>query len=427
MGKRELSPTSEAPSYYPEAGPAPKKGKRANPGDDERQPPEARQAIYKKKCPKERYDRVITQKFFCVERERKGETHENFKVLGSTGNIYEVKIKHLPSCNCPDGAKGNHCKHIALLTTELEAIFSNAPRDRTDIKEEKIREAYAIATGKKAAPLPGESSAGVQKRLPGDDDSCPVCYEDYTPGQEKGLVFCTGSIDSCGNGIHAECHAQWAAKTNPVTCVFCRAPWASATPAGPVAGPSYSAEGYLNMAAQANVSTYRDTSSYWQGLGSEAASAQVDVGLYEVVPQRQQTPTPKAPFHSSPRRRPSCVHRPPTSATFLITCLTHTTPSTSSSRHQNCSSSPPRPIPISLRRHMPAAYNTSSARETHQSPSRLAGEEDVNMTEGGTMDSDSSSSKLSPSAEASVAPNVLPASSTKTSKPQGQFVTKLYA
>lgn len=37
-----------------------------------------------------------------------------FDVVGSTGNIYKVKIGKLPSCDCPDAlfrARGE-CKHI---------------------------------------------------------------------------------------------------------------------------------------------------------------------------------------------------------------------------------------------------------------------------------------------------------------------------
>lgn len=66
-----------------------------------------------------------------IERERSpNELHETFKVLGSTGNVYSVRIDTLPSCDCtlfisglvslcplprcsgPDALKGNHCKHI---------------------------------------------------------------------------------------------------------------------------------------------------------------------------------------------------------------------------------------------------------------------------------------------------------------------------
>lgn len=36
----------------------------------------------------------------------------SFDVVGSTGNLYKTTIKQDPYCDCPDGAKGNQCKHI---------------------------------------------------------------------------------------------------------------------------------------------------------------------------------------------------------------------------------------------------------------------------------------------------------------------------
>ena len=70
------------------------------------------------------------------------------KVLGSTGNVYDVDICHLPTCSCPDFQKGNLCKHIifilcrvlsvsstsnliyqnALLSCEIESIFLQADK-----------------------------------------------------------------------------------------------------------------------------------------------------------------------------------------------------------------------------------------------------------------------------------------------------------
>lgn len=35
-----------------------------------------------------------------------------FDIIGSTGNLYKVTIKKEPECDCPDGRKGNFCKHI---------------------------------------------------------------------------------------------------------------------------------------------------------------------------------------------------------------------------------------------------------------------------------------------------------------------------
>ncbi|KAI9057869.1 hypothetical protein FKP32DRAFT_1597826 [Trametes sanguinea] len=245
--------------------------------------PEKRGAIFKKACPQniiERVRRVMEQRFFMVDRRREGnELREEFSVLGSTGNVYTVVIDKKPSCNCPDALKGNHCKHIlfvflkvlqvsqksgywyqkALLTSELEDIFANAPRTPAAIAHDRIRNAYAQATGKAIAST---SQTSTKKRLPEEDDDCPVCYEKMHGVAESLLTFC----EKCGNGLHLECFRNWAKMANGgVTCVFCRAKWI----APPIAGASKSSgrlsEGYLNLADVAGVSPVRDTSSYYHG------------------------------------------------------------------------------------------------------------------------------------------------------------------
>lgn len=51
----------------------------------------------------------------------------HFDVVGSTGNIYNVKIGKLPSCDCPDGKfRGRgECKHIVYgMSSTLNSIYS---------------------------------------------------------------------------------------------------------------------------------------------------------------------------------------------------------------------------------------------------------------------------------------------------------------
>ncbi len=60
-----------------------------------------------------------------IERNREG-LSEDFKVLGSTGNVYTVRIAQLPTCDCPDGTKGNHCKHILFVFTRVLGVNDNS-------------------------------------------------------------------------------------------------------------------------------------------------------------------------------------------------------------------------------------------------------------------------------------------------------------
>ncbi|KAK0448525.1 hypothetical protein EV421DRAFT_1782786 [Armillaria borealis] len=245
--------------------------------------PEKRGAIFKKKCPQnilDRLDRVIEQRFFMIDRERDGdELKETFRVLGSTGNVYTVVIDHIPRCDCPDASKGNHCKHIifvfikvlqvphesshwyqkALLTTELQDVFAHAP---SAVADERLRQAHLRATGKAPA---SDSTNASNKRMPTEEDDCPVCYDKMHTEPENRLTWC----EVCGNALHGVCFAQWRTTAQNsgknVTCVWCRAEWVLPD-AGKGKGKAIGEEGYVNLAAVAGLSSQRDTSSYYHGV-----------------------------------------------------------------------------------------------------------------------------------------------------------------
>ncbi|KAF8498353.1 hypothetical protein JB92DRAFT_2795532 [Gautieria morchelliformis] len=286
LGKRKADEYDPAPLASSSTGlTSPAKRQKNDPSA------EKRLARFKASCPKnimERVDRVMTQRFFMIERNRsQGELREEFKVLGSTGNVYTVIIDKLPSCNCPDASKGNHCKHIlfiflkvlsvsmasmfyyqkALLSTELEAVFANAPAAPNSLSHARIQAAYAKAMGRldESAELESVADKGDEgkMRIPEEGDNCPICYESMHDVDIKTLSFC----DVCNNALHTECFQQWARTARPLTCVWCRAKWAvpqndAGSSAGACVGTS---EGYLNLGAVAGVSPVRDTSSYYNG------------------------------------------------------------------------------------------------------------------------------------------------------------------
>ena len=90
----------------------------------------------------------------------------------------------------------------ALLTTELEEIFAEAPPAPNDLAHPHVREAYEKATGQKVAS--GSQGGGPKKRIPAPDTDCPICYEDMHGTSESQLSFC----DSCGNCLHQQCFDQ---------------------------------------------------------------------------------------------------------------------------------------------------------------------------------------------------------------------------
>jgi len=282
----------EAGSSQVAAPQPPKRGrKKADPAADASgSQPEKRGAVFKSNCPQnilDRVERVMTQRIFMIDRNRiPGQLCEEFSVLGSTGNVYTVTIDHKPRCNCPDAVRGNHCKHIlfiflkvlqvtqasgywyqkALLTSELETIFAQAPLAPNSVAHAHVREAHARATGKVPATSVPED-ASTNKRIPGPDDDCPICYDGMHGVAETSLVFC----EECGNALHKECFQQWqktsASSGKDLTCVWCRAQWIVARPAGVAGGVkrSMGAYGYINLSDVAGISPVRDTSTYYQG------------------------------------------------------------------------------------------------------------------------------------------------------------------
>ncbi|KAF9053334.1 hypothetical protein BJ165DRAFT_1383751 [Panaeolus papilionaceus] len=285
-----------------------KKAAEVNDSNTQLQPEEKRQARFKPHPPQnilERLARVRTQRMFMIDRSRNdGELREEFSVLGSTGNVYTITIDHVPRCNCvyffvtesgvfehalvlgPDAAKGNHCKHIifvffkvlqvressvawyqkALLTSELEEVFRNAPLPPNSIAHPHILAAHARATGKTVPKTPTNSGPS-NKRIPTEDDDCPICYDGMHRAAESSLVFC----EECGNALHKECFGQWkrtaVTSGKSLTCVWCRASWIEAPAPGALGqgGATHDSYGYLNLAGVANVSPVRDTSTYYNG------------------------------------------------------------------------------------------------------------------------------------------------------------------
>ncbi|KAI1419189.1 hypothetical protein F5Y12DRAFT_789262 [Xylaria sp. FL1777] len=186
---------------------------------------------------------------------------EEVEIAGSTGNIYNVRIARVPSCNCPHALNGNQCKHIiyvmcrvlrarpdlvyqlALLTTELREIFEHAP------------------------PIEREGSKSRdpnRKQIEGD---CPICFTPLEGPDDT--VYCRAT---CGQNIHKECFEMWAATKrrdirDTVTCPMCRSLWQGDDDmVGKIRNTGVAgSDGYVNVANQLGISGIRDESTYYDG------------------------------------------------------------------------------------------------------------------------------------------------------------------
>lgn len=103
----------------------------------------------------------------------------------------------------------------ALLTSELETIFSQAPEAPNSVTNPRVREAFLRATGQLA-----ESSTAAmnsKKRIPGEEDDCPICYDTMYQVSDAQLTFC----EECGNALHKECFTECISFLQILYCNIC--------------------------------------------------------------------------------------------------------------------------------------------------------------------------------------------------------------
>lgn len=218
----------------------------------------------------ERLFRIQHTRMFIVD-QRLGGTEDvpemTFEVVGSTGNLYLTTIKKDPECDCPDGKKGNQCKHICYVLLHVLKAPTQLQYQLAFISSElrEIKAGAPVNWNNESHP-PAENNKGNRKPIEGD---CPICFQEMVETEEP-IVWCK---TSCGNNLHKECQDKWAAATgrsSDVRCVYCRAVWENDTPnLSPESLRSLrddvdnlNTEGYVNLASQFGLSGKRDLSVY---------------------------------------------------------------------------------------------------------------------------------------------------------------------
>jgi hypothetical protein len=182
------------------------------------------------------------QKLFLIENiSANKEFEKKFRIMGSTGNVYNVTIKDIPECTCPDfRMRGSRCKHIyfvliKLMKTDnqdeevyeekdLKIMFDNIPNISENlIVNDQLRGLYKKILKEEVLTEEERESAKEFNLISGkklvENEMCPVCLEDLNDGTE--LDYCKFS---CGKSIHKICFSMWC-KRKKETCVYCRADW----------------------------------------------------------------------------------------------------------------------------------------------------------------------------------------------------------
>lgn len=89
-----------------------------------------REKRFRSKCPQkvaERFVRAKKEKFVVLKQGHVSSNHScRFKVSGSTGNVYKVKIGKVPTCTCPDFEKREDaCKHTLFVLLKIIGLDAN--------------------------------------------------------------------------------------------------------------------------------------------------------------------------------------------------------------------------------------------------------------------------------------------------------------
>jgi SWIM zinc finger/Ring finger domain len=289
--------------------------------------PEKRRSKYRETCPaklKDRLVRATSQRMYLIQQTlhpfpqegvpAKHASRCDFSVLGSTGNVYTVQLKNVPSCNCPDFSR-NHdlCKHIifillkvigvpsdnplafqqAYLSTELDELINmlNHRRvggidvmanDQVQANFAALRDTNIDSTGLNnpaVASKNEDNDDGTTKRRSLDDSEdcdCPVCFDPMEIGKMHLLTFCRAA---CGANFHTNCIARWLQNCSAKTCPNCRQKWigkenedvkASSKPKSRKRVPRD--DEFVNLGSVQGLSNVRDTSTYHSPSSTSATS-----------------------------------------------------------------------------------------------------------------------------------------------------------
>jgi hypothetical protein len=170
-----------------------------------------------------RLQKASTDKLFYIDSET-SEKSKLYKIMGSTGNIYDVVLTNSVTCNCPDFKyRHKRCKHIFFVMIKLLKLTDVNKDNYTDKEIKELINRKDITTGHvlnselmvRYKKLKG-GKVEIIECEPQTDDVCPVCLDDILNGEE--YIHCRFS---CGKCVHRECYDNWMIKRPEKNCIFC--------------------------------------------------------------------------------------------------------------------------------------------------------------------------------------------------------------
>jgi hypothetical protein len=162
-----------------------------------------------------------------------------FEVMGNTGTVYDISLKEggKIQCSCPDHDQNwKLCKHMLFVLIRILGINREIVYNDYFKMVEDARKSFNVTNStidlcshylqkREAMLLEGVSredlSSGVKRKPIQEEDSCPICLEEFSSTKEK-IDWCKGQ---CGNNVHNSCFVKWSKKLDTVSCVYCRSAW----------------------------------------------------------------------------------------------------------------------------------------------------------------------------------------------------------
>lgn len=166
-------------------------------------------------------------------------------MLGSTGNLYEIKLDKQPTCTCPDYMNGNLCKHILFIFIKVLRCFPDDYRiwqkklhaddhlDLMDLAALRVGNVSKDVQADKEIVVAVMSPTTTVKRKSMKGASCPICFEDFHDGMAENCPSVVWCKAQCGQNIHKQCMDMWKLQKGragqTITCTVCRSPWNMST------------------------------------------------------------------------------------------------------------------------------------------------------------------------------------------------------
>ena len=169
-----------------------------------------------------RKERGKIQRLYLIDKNLVNYTNCEFKVMGTTGNVYTVNMTNKPKCDCYDyKTRDRRCKHIYFILLRVMGLDEIG----VDIEEYCDNELTVMFTTMKDPLNNVIIDSNIKNKYKTKKinkpvnmrklDECPICLEDIG---NKSVIHCEST---CGNPVHKSCFDMWR-KSKGNQCVFCR-------------------------------------------------------------------------------------------------------------------------------------------------------------------------------------------------------------